>query len=345
MNTLRLVPWENDHRSRTDDGLGPIDLGLQVDQPAARQKYFLVSSVIEVEPGCSLSFREPVEDTEKVLAQIAAEARRAIKNRKDELVQEYERISKTKKTGAKLPTTLCVMYTPSKLFISSSVRKSPAASWTNAIQVTEPDSLDMPREWDIFVKKALKESELFDEGEVRHQTKANCAEMLCLHLWSLCETSRLEDLDSCLFVTVWFDSEVGDVSIKRPCTGEGCEKVLEGLQREYGVKFVKELMIPEGNWQTDYLGLKHHYSIIPKATEASGWGKNGLYQEPKGVIIRGRYIGVDFENKRLQPRQKDLCTIGQDLELPLDEDDDEDAWWVPEIPASEALKMKVCPDA
>ena len=45
LNMLRLVPWENDQRSQTDDGLGPIDLGLQVDQPAARQKYFLVSSV------------------------------------------------------------------------------------------------------------------------------------------------------------------------------------------------------------------------------------------------------------------------------------------------------------
>lgn len=341
---VSLVPWENDRSCASEDALGPIELGLQVDQPAARQKYFLVTSVIEIEPTCGL-FSKPIEDPEKLLAQIAAEARRAIKNRKDDLVKEYERISKTKKTGGKLPTTLCVMYTPSKLFISSSVRKSPAASWTNAIKSSEFAGLGMLREWDTFVVKALKESALFDEGEVRHQTKANCAEMLCLHLWSLCQTSKLEDLDFCLFVTVWFDSEVGDVRIKRPCTGEGCEKVLEGLQRDYGVKFVKELSIPEGNSQMDILGQRHHYSILPRGTDMSGWGENGLYQEPKIGLVRGRPIHLDMQDERLQPKQRELYVMGQDLERTLDEDDDEDAFWVPEIPASEALKMKVCPDA
>ena len=301
--------------------------------------------MIEVEPTCRLLFRKPIANPENLLAQIAAEARRAIRNRKDDLVQEYERISKTKKTGGKLPTTLCVMYTPSKLFISSSVRKSPAASWTKAIKSSEFASLGMVREWDTFVVKALKESELFDEGEVRHQTKANCAEMLCLHLWSLCQTSRLEDLDFCLFVTVWFDSEVEDVRIKRPCMGEGCEKVVEGLQREYEESFVKELSIPEGNWQTNFLGLRHYYSILPRGTNMSGWGLNGLYEEPKIRLIRGRLFHVDEQDERLQPRQRELYDIGQDDELPLDEDDDEDAFWVPEIPASEVLKMKVCPDA
>ena len=234
------------------------------------------------------------------------------------------------------------MYTPSKLFISSSVRKPPAGSWTNTTKSSELASLGILREWDTFVVQALKEGALFDEGEVRHQTQANCAAMLCLHLWSLCQTSRLEHLDSCLFVTVWFDSEVGDVMIKRPCTGEGCEKVLEGLQREYGLSFVKELRIPAGNFLPSFLAPYHDYSILPSGCNGSGWGKNSLYQEPKIKMVRGRPIHLDQEDERLEPRQRDLIIKGQDDEPFLD--DDEDAWWVPELPASETLDTKVCPD-
>ena len=76
-----------------------------------------------------------------------------------------------------------------------------------------------------------------------------------------------------------------------------------------------------------------------------GGGGDELYQEPKGTFVRGRRIHLDQEDERLQTRQRDLCIMGQDLEFPLDEDDDEDAFCVPEIPASEALKNKVCPEA
>ena len=34
-----------------------------------------------------------------------------------------------------------------------------------------------------------------------------------------------------------FDNEVGEVKIKRPCTGKGGEKVLEGLQRGHKLNF------------------------------------------------------------------------------------------------------------
>lgn len=108
---------------------------------------------------------------------------------------------------------------------------------------------------------------------------------------------------------------------------------------------MRELGIPEGNWQTKFFGSYHHYSIFPNGTEVRGWGDNGLYKEPNGTFVRGRRIHLDQEDERLQPRQRDLCIMGQDLDFPLDEDDDEDAFWVPEIPASEALKNKVCPEA
>ena len=61
-----------------------------------------------------------------------------IKNRKDNLVYIYERISKKEKICEELPIILCVIYTQSKLLMSSSVGRSPAtSSWTNTISSSE----------------------------------------------------------------------------------------------------------------------------------------------------------------------------------------------------------------
>lgn len=80
----------------------------------------------------------------------------------------------------------------------------------------------------------------FEDDTVRHQMAANCAEMFCLHLWSLDLQSCETDLDFCNFVTVW---RTGDhIRVKRPCEGHGCEKVLQRLQHDHpGIMFVTEL--------------------------------------------------------------------------------------------------------
>lgn len=145
--------------------------------------------------------------------------------RKDELLDEFERISQAtlKKSNRKLPTVISAMYTPSQLFISSSAKKSGRTSWTSANSSSEFDSIGLTKEPNMFIIQALEQCELFDGGEVRHRTQANCGEMLCLHLWSLCPTSRLKDLDCCLIVAVWLDKETGEVVVARPCQGNGCE--------------------------------------------------------------------------------------------------------------------------
>ena len=93
--------------------------------------------------------------------------------------------------------------------------------------------------------------------------------MICLHLWSLCPTSRLDDLDFCLIVAVWLDEDTGEVVVARPCQGGGCEEVLEGLQRETDLEFVTEPKIREANFAIIFFGIEHHYSIVLSNPDAS----------------------------------------------------------------------------
>ena len=139
--------------------------------------------MIEVPPTGHLLFGEMMKIPEELLAQIAAEARRAIRTGK---MTSYTNTNASRRQRRRVGSfrqryALC-RYTPSKLFISSSVRKPPAGSWTNTTKSSELASLGILREWDTFVVQALKEGALFDEGEVRHQTQANCAAIsVCIY--------------------------------------------------------------------------------------------------------------------------------------------------------------------
>ena len=151
-------------------------------------------------------------------------------------------------------------------------------------------AIDLLKEWNMFVIQALEQCEAIDEGEVCFRTPANCRERLCLYLWSLCPTSRLDHLDFCLIIAVWLDKVTEVVVPVRHCQGDGCEKFLEGLQRETDLKFVTKLKIWDQIFEIGILGIKHHYSIIPSNPDAGGWAKvpEGSFQ-PSILGPRYRY--------------------------------------------------------
>ena len=153
--TEALFPWQPDPPRAAGDAHDSIGLGLQIDQPAARKGIFLLTSVIEV-PRSKGLFRGPFKTTKESLAQIAAQAWHAMNNRKDELLHEYERISQTtlKKNDRKLPTVMSVMYTPSKLFISSSAKKPGRVSWMGTKDSSELVSIGPLKEKNMFVIQA-----------------------------------------------------------------------------------------------------------------------------------------------------------------------------------------------
>ncbi|KAL8846249.1 MAG: hypothetical protein Q9221_008650 [Calogaya cf. arnoldii] len=278
-------PWTHHIRIHNIQGantLGPITLGLELDQAAASQGYFLISVVIEIPP----SVAKDVAGEQ--LAQIARQAYLIMKNREKDLWLEFEHITNVtlKSRQRTLPTTMSVMLIKQRLFIASSVRKAPSISWIKA-EKSARESAQGGRSYppgvhNMFVVKALQQSNMYTKGSVSHRTQANCAEMVCLHLWSLMGASMLEDLKDAQIVTVWRDGEADSVEVKSPCEG-GCEKVLQTL----GVKYVQEMLIPDGDFPMDCLqdiaGPRYHFSIIPPPSfdvNGSGWAKNGLYHDP-----------------------------------------------------------------
>ena len=276
------VDWE----CQIDSIIGPVELGIRIDRPAAAEGFIMLSSVIEI--------TDRKVFTGEVLAHIAAWVLRVMKEKEQDIRDKYKRLWQTRTADdpktKRLPTAISVFLAGGRyLFISSSARRAPAESWTGAINgTTIPyEERRMNPEWtgSLFIIQALRKCELLENsvsyytGEILHQTHANCAEMLCLHLWSMKPTSDLTDLHASSVVTVWRDGSDGRIKIKPPCEGAGCDKVLKSLQKDFdGLSVVTNEELP---WDLDDMP-KHierllkgevppvrplrrttHYSIIP----------------------------------------------------------------------------------
>ena len=199
------------------------ELQLKLDEEAARQGYFLVSSIRR--PSYPGFF------TEEVLGGIAQQAleemRQKWKTLVDSLTNMGESSAALKFTMRKrAPTAVCVLFAADKLFICSSVRRLNGKSFINLIS---PDDIDRQ-----LIIQALKLADLYDdeegensEPEIGHDHQANCAELLALHLWSVSNTERLEHPDRFSLVTV--RQQAGETGVFAPCTPNGCAEVLRTL--------------------------------------------------------------------------------------------------------------------